>query len=175
MSYGKQQELAWLKWELESMKMPKIKHSMFFFFEAALCFAQWVCFSQLWGTKKICCCFSAFRTGQSLTGQDLVKTPVKGRFLHLWFPSLRNHLKLGFYMFWRIRVLDRALLCWMLLLRLLRCFCVVTRVFQMVARVFWVVLLSFYSLCFFIPPNKNNVPNCFKSMCNNIYIIVHIV
>lgn len=47
-------------------------------------------------------------------------------------------------------------------LRLLRCFCVVTRVYQMVARVFWVVLLSFYSLCFFIPANKNNVHKLFQ-------------
>lgn len=133
-----------------------------FFLRQPCVFGQWVCFSQLWGTKQICCCFSAFRTGQSLTGLDLVKTPVKGRFLHLWFPSLGNNLKLEFYVFWRNKCAWQSVTMLVAALRLLRCFCVVTRVFQMVARVFWVVLLSFYSLCFFIPPNKNNVHKLFQ-------------
>ncbi len=145
MSYGKKQELAWLKWELESMKVSQIKTFYAFFFQAALCFCPVGAFFTTVRYKKKSVAVS-LRSEPARVSQDKISLKPLWKVVFwicgflcsetIWSSEESKSA-------WRsVTMLDAAL-------RLRRCFCVVTRLFQMVARVFWVVLLSFYSLCFF--------------------------
>lgn len=173
MSYGKQQELAWLKWELESIKMPQIKTFYAFLFLREPCvFAPVGAFFTSVRYKKKSVAVS-LSSEPARVSQDKISLKPLWKVVFwicgfLWSETIwsSEENKNAWH---SVTMLDAAL-------RLLRCFCVVTRVFQMVARICWVVLLSFYSLCFFLYQQmKIMCTNPFKSMCNNIYIIVHIV
>lgn len=78
------------------MKKAKIKT----FSEGSLVFLHSVCvFHNCEVQKKYVAVSLHSERPLSLPGHGLVKTPVKGYFLHLWSPSLTNNLKDRLYMF----------------------------------------------------------------------------
>ncbi len=158
MSYGKQQELAWLKWELESMKVPQIKTFYAIYFRQPCVFAQCVRFSQLWGTKKKSVAVS-LRSEPARVSQDKISLKPLWKVVS---ESVVSFAQKQSEVLKKVRVLDGALLCWMLLCGYEGASVWLLGYFKWLLGYFGLFYSLFTLSAFFIPANENNVYKPFQ-------------